>query len=158
MGENAPLCHKARAMFLGEYEHTIDDKGRLTIPAKFRDELESGLVITRGLDGCLWAYPRGEWEKVTEKIAELPSSDQNVRNFVRFFFSSAFDSIPDRQGRVLIPQNLREYAGISSETAVIGVMNRLELWSPTKWADVFAKVEENPEAIVSQLQDLGINF
>lgn len=145
-------------MFLGEYEHTIDDKGRLTIPARFRDELESGIVITRGLDGCLWAYPRGEWENVTEKISQLPTADQNVRNFVRFFFSNAFDSIPDRQGRVLIPQNLRDFAGISGETSVIGVNNRVELWAPTKWNEVRTKVEEDPEAFVSKLQDLGVNF
>lgn len=145
-------------MFLGEFEHTIDDKGRLTIPAKFRDELESGIVITRGLDGCLWAYPRAEWEIVTEKISQLPSTSQAARNFSRFFFSSAHDSIPDRQGRVLLPQILRDYADITGEAVIIGVNKRVELWSPDKWAKAFAEVEENPEAIVSQLQELGINF
>ncbi len=145
-------------MFLGEFSHTIDDKGRLTIPARFRDELEGGIVITRGLDGCLWAYPRVEWERLAEKIAQAPSTNQAVRNFVRFMFSSAFDSIPDRQGRVIIPQNLREYAGIDNEATVIGVMNRVEIWNPGRWTDVFSKVEEDPEAIVAQLQELGFEI
>lgn len=144
-------------MFLGEYEHTIDDKGRLTIPAKFRDELAGGMVITRGLDGCLWAYSRAEWEILAEKIAKLPTTtNQAVRNFARFMFSSAFDSIPDRQGRIIIPQNLRTYAGINSETVVIGVMNRVEIWNPQKWGEVVSAVEEDPQAIAMQLEDLGI--
>lgn len=143
-------------MFLGEFEHTIDGKGRLTIPAKFRDELESGVIVTRGLDGCLWAYNRAEWEKLAEKIASMPTTNPAARNFARFMFSSAFDSIPDRQGRILIPQNLREYSGIESETVVIGVMNRVEIWNPQKWADVVTNVEADPEQFVTQLQDLGI--
>ncbi len=143
-------------MFLGEFAHTIDDKGRLTIPAKFRDDLASGVVITRGLDGCLWAYSRSEWEQLAEKISKLPTTNQAARNFSRFMFANAFDSIPDRQGRVLIPQNLRDYANIESDTIIIGVMNRLELWNPTQWGQVMAAVEEDPEAIVAQLQDLGI--
>ncbi len=143
-------------MFLGEFEHTIDDKGRLTIPAKFRPELEGGVVITRGLDGCLWAYSRSEWEILAEKIAKMPTTNQAARNFARFMFSSAFDSVPDRQGRIIVPQNLRDYADITSETVVIGVMNRVELWQPEKWSQVVSAVEEDPEAIVSQLQDLGI--
>ena len=143
-------------MFLGEFEHTIDDKGRLTIPAKFRDELEGGLVVTRGLDGCLWGYSRAEWEKLAEKIAQMPTTNQAARNFARFMFSSAFDSVPDRQGRVLVPQNLRDYAGITNETVIIGVMNRVEIWHPTKWSEVVNAVEEDPEEIVAQLQDLGI--
>ena len=143
-------------MFLGEFEHTIDDKGRLTIPAKFRDELESGIVITRGLDGCLWAYSRAEWEVLAEKISKMPTTNQAARNFARFMFSSAFDSIPDRQGRILLPQNLRDYAIIQNETVIIGVMNRLEIWNPAKWAKVLMEVEQDTETIVAQLQDLGI--
>ncbi|MEM7345759.1 MAG: division/cell wall cluster transcriptional repressor MraZ, partial [Chloroflexota bacterium] len=138
-------------MFLGEFEHTIDDKGRLTIPAKFRDELEGGVVVTRGLDGCLWAYGRSEWENLAEKIAKLPTTTNGAaRNFARFMFSSAFDSIPDRQGRILIPQNLRDYADITNETVIIGVMNRVEIWQPTKWNAVLTAVEDDPEAIVAQ--------
>ncbi|GIK36398.1 MAG: transcriptional regulator MraZ [Chloroflexota bacterium] len=143
-------------MFLGEYSHTIDDKGRLTIPAKFRDELESGVVITRGLDGCLWAYGRSEWDTLADKIGQLPTTNQAARNFSRFMFSSAFDSIPDRQGRILLPQKLRDYAGIQDETVIIGVKNKLEIWNPATWAGVVANVEQGTEEIVAQLQDLGI--
>lgn len=143
-------------MFLGEFEHTIDGKGRLTIPAKFRDELESGVVVTRGLDGCLWAYGRSEWEKLAEKIAQMPTTNPAARNFARFMFSNAFDSIPDRQGRVLIPQSLRDYASIQNETVVIGVMNRVEIWNPESWKAVLSDVENDPDDLLSQLQDLGI--
>ncbi len=143
-------------MFLGGYSHTIDDKGRLTIPAKFRDELESGVVITRGLDGCLWAYGRSEWETLAEKIAKLPTTNPAARNFARFMFSNAFDSIPDRQGRILLPQELRDYAGIQNETMIIGVMNKLEIWNPDKWNQIVSQVENDTDGIVAQLQDLGI--
>ncbi len=143
-------------MFLGNYEHTIDDKGRLTIPSKFREELEGGVVVTRGLDGCLWAFSRSEWEILAEKISGLPTTNQAARNFARLMFSNASDSIPDRQGRVLIPQSLRDYAGIESETILIGVMNRVEIWQPAKWSEVATKVEEDQEAIAAQLEDLGI--
>ncbi len=113
-------------------------------------------MITRGLDGCLWAYSRAEWEVLAEKISRMPTTNQAARNFARFMFSSAFDSIPDRQGRVLLPQNLRDYAIIQNETVIIGVMNRLEIWNPGKWAEVLTEVEKDTETIVAQLQDLGI--
>jgi MraZ protein len=143
-------------MFLGEYAHTIDDKGRLTIPAKFRDELEGGVVVTRGLDGCLWAYGRAEWESLAEKIGKLPTTNEAARNFSRFMFSGAFDSVPDRQGRILVPQNLRDYADIQADTVIIGVMNRLEIWNPARWSKVVTQVEQDPTAMAAQLQDLGI--
>ncbi len=143
-------------MFLGNYEHTIDDKGRLTIPSKFREELEGGVVVTRGLDGCLWAFTRSEWEILAEKISQLPTTNPAARNFARLMFANASDSIPDKQGRVLLPQSLRDSAGIGNETILIGVMNRVEIWNPAKWAEVATKVEEDQEAIASQLEDLGI--
>ncbi|RMF04297.1 MAG: transcriptional regulator MraZ [Chloroflexi bacterium] len=146
-------------MFLGQYSHTVDDKGRLTIPSRFRADLEGGVVITRGLDGCLWAYPRSEWDRQVEAINALPTTtNAAARNFVRFFFSNASDSVPDRQGRVLIPQNLRDYAAITSETVVVGVNNRVEIWNPERWAEVFNKVEADPDAMMSQLQDMGISL
>lgn len=146
-------------MFLGQYSHTVDDKGRLTIPSRFRAELEGGVVITRGMDGCLWAYPRYEWDKQVEAINALPTTtNAAARNFVRFIFSNASDSVPDRQGRVLIPQNLRDHAAIANETVVVGVNNRVEIWSPERWAEVFNKVEADPEAMMSQLQEMGISL
>ncbi len=139
-------------MFLGEFAHTIDDKGRLTIPAKFREELVSGIVITRGLDGCLWAYSRSEWEILAGRISQMPTTNRPARNFARFMFSSAFDSLPDRQGRILITQDLRDYADIQSETVIIGVMNRIEIWNPDRWAQILKEVEDVPENIMAQLE------
>jgi MraZ protein len=143
-------------MFLGEFSHALDEKGRLTIPARFRDELAGGLVVTRGIDHCLSVYPRQGWNDLAERIAKLPLSQRNARNFTRLMFSGAADFIPDRQGRVLIPQGLREYAGLDSEAIVIGLYDKLEIWSPDNWTMVRAEVEESPESIAEQLQELGI--
>ena len=143
-------------MFLGEFSHNFDEKGRLTIPAKFRDELAGGLVVTRGIDRCLFVFPRPVWEILADRIAKLPMTDRSARNFGRLMFSGAADFVPDRQGRVLVPQGLREYAGLDSEAVVIGLHNRLEIWEPTQWATVKAEVEENPDAIAQQLHELGI--
>ena len=143
-------------MFLGEFSHNLDDKGRLTIPAKFRDELAGGLVITRGIDRCLAVYPRQGWDALAERIAQLPLTQRDARNFSRLMFSGAADFIPDRQGRVLIPQGLREYAGLDSEAVIIGLYDRLEIWNPELWAQVKSEVEENPESIAEQLHELGI--
>jgi MraZ protein len=143
-------------MFLGEFAHTFDDKGRLTIPAKFRDELAGGVVVTRGIDRCLLVFPRPVWDILAERIAKLPLTERNARNFNRLMFSGAADSVPDRQGRVLIPQGLREYARLDGEAVVIGLYDRLEIWDPLQWANIKAEVEENPDAIAQQLQELGI--
>jgi MraZ protein len=143
-------------MFLGEFSHSFDDKGRLTIPAKFRDELAGGVVVTRGIDRCLFVFPRPVWDVLAERIAKLPLSERNARNFGRLMFSGAADFVPDRQGRVLVPQGLREYAGLDSEAVVIGLYDRLEIWNPAQWASVKAEVEENPESIAQQLHELGI--
>ena len=143
-------------MFLGEFSHNLDDKGRLTIPAKFRDELAGGVVITRGIDRCLSVFPRAGWDSLAERIAQLPITQRNARNFGRLMFSGAADFIPDRQGRVLIPQGLRAYAGLDGEAVVIGLYDRLEIWKPELWADVKAKVEEDPESIAEQLYEIGI--
>ena len=143
-------------MFFGEFEHTIDSKGRLTIPAKFRDALANGIVITRGLDGCLWAFTKAEWENVSEKIASLSVANAQSRGFTRFMFASAFEAIPDRNGRIIIPAKLLDYASIQNDIVITGMMNKLELWTPEKWADEPATVTEDPEAVVAQLADLGI--
>jgi MraZ protein len=143
-------------MFLGEFSHALDDKGRLTVPAKFRDELAGGLVVTRGIDRCLFVFPREVWDNLAERIAHLPLTQRNARNFSRLMFSGASDFIPDRQGRVLIPQGLREYAGLDGDAIIIGLYDRLEIWNPGNWANVKTEVEEDPESIAEQLQELGI--
>lgn len=143
-------------MFLGEFEHSIDSKGRLTIPAKFKEQLAGGIVITRGLDGCLWAYSREEWQKVSEKIISLPMAKTEARRFTRFMFSSASESIPDRNGRVIIPQKLLQHANIDRDVVVAGVMNKIEIWNPERWQEEQNTVTEDPESLAAQLADLGI--
>ncbi len=142
-------------MFLGEYTHTLDDKGRLTIPAKFRDQLEHGLVITRGLDGCLFVFTHKDWQRLTEILGEkLPFTQGSGRQLSRFFFAGADDSTIDRQGRILIPAYLREYAQLESEVIVAGANTRLELWNPEQWRAAMAQVEANVEVIAEQFGNI----
>ncbi|KRK58830.1 cell division protein MraZ [Fructilactobacillus fructivorans] len=122
-----------RAMFMGEYRHHIDTKGRLIIPAKFRDLLGDKFVITRGLDGCLFGYTEEEWQKVQEKINKLPFNKKDARMFARFFFSAATECDIDKQGRVNIPTSLRKYAGLTKNCVLAGVSTRFEIWDASKW-------------------------
>jgi len=121
------------AMFLGEFVHTIDDKGRLTIPARFRAELATGLVVTRGLDRCLAIYPMAEWEQLAERVKSLPMTDRYARAFKRLVFANASNLVPDKQGRVVIPPNLRDEIGLANEVVVTGLNNYIEVWNPEEW-------------------------
>ena len=123
-------------MFLGEFRHTIDEKGRLTIPAKFRGQLAAGMVVTRGFDRNLMAYDLQGWEELAERVKSLPISDPSAREFRRRVFSGAIDLIPDRQGRVLLPPYLREFAGIDAEVVIAGMYNHLEIWNADDWTPV----------------------
>ncbi|MBI4496459.1 MAG: division/cell wall cluster transcriptional repressor MraZ [Chloroflexi bacterium] len=120
-------------MFLGEYEHSIDQKGRLAIPARFRESLQSGLVLARGLDRCISAYPWDEWKALAEKLAALPMTHSNVRRLTRTTFSSAFRVDLDAQGRILLPQPLRDYAAIHDAAVLVGMHRLFEIWSPGLW-------------------------
>lgn len=141
-------------MFLGEYTHTIDDKGRITIPAKFRGELAAGLVVARGFDRNLMAFPRDEWVALAAKIAERPLSDEKVRDFRRRVFSGADDATPDRQGRIIIPHHLREFAGLDGEVVIAGNLNYIELWNAEAWQSVRETIEDNNDA--RRWDDLGV--
>jgi MraZ protein len=129
-------------MFLGEYVHTIDDKGRLAVPARFRADLAAGLVVTRGIDRCLAIYPLEEWKRLAEQVSALPMTDRRARAFRRLVFANASDVIPDKQGRVLIPPRLREYAGINGEVVVTGLDTYIEVWSPEAWNEERTRVED----------------
>ena len=120
-------------MYTGEYNHTIDTKGRLTFPAKFRDSLGEKFVVTKGLDGCLFVFDTQEWQKLTEKLASLPLTDKGARQFTRFFLAGAVDVEVDKQGRILLPANLRQFAGIEKEVVLIGVGKRAEIWSKERY-------------------------
>ena len=141
-------------MFLGEYQYIIDDKGRLTIPAKFRRPLLNGLVITRGLDRNLTIYPLDEWAKLVEKIERLPLGDPQARKLRRLIFAGASDVEPDKQGRVNIPAYLLEYGAISKEVIVAGVNAYIELWAPEQWQSVRIALEDEDNA--SRWISLGI--
>ncbi len=135
---------------MGEYQHTIDTKGRMIIPAKFRDGLGEQFVLTRGLDQCLFGYPISEWKLIEEKLKALPLTKKDARAFTRFFFSGAVECELDKQGRINIASNLLQYAKLEKECVVIGVSNRIELWSKSIWEqyteeqeDSFAEIAEN---------------
>ncbi|HEY4691254.1 MAG TPA: division/cell wall cluster transcriptional repressor MraZ [Anaerolineae bacterium] len=120
-------------MFLGEFSHTIDDKGRLTLPAKFRAEFAGGIVVTRGIDKCLFAFPLSEWQTLAQRVSGLPLTEPQAREFQRLLFSGASDDVPDKQGRVLIPQYLREYATLDGEVIIAGLNTHVEIWNVDAW-------------------------
>jgi MraZ protein len=142
-------------MFFGEYYHNFDDKGRLTLPAKFREMLAGGVFATRSLDRCLWVFPRAVWEPLAKRIGELSITDPEAQAFIRHMFAGGADIIPDRQGRVLVPPKLREYASLDGEAVIVGLYNRLEIWNPADWAEVSTKVESDPGPIARKLTELG---
>ena len=120
-------------MFFGEYNHTIDTKGRVSVPAKFREQLGDTFILTKGLDNCLFIYPQNEWKIMEDKLKQLPLTNRDARAFVRFFFSGATECELDNQGRIRIPNNLREYALLDKEAVMIGVATRIEVWSQQEW-------------------------
>ena len=143
-------------MLLGEYKHNLDIKGRVAIPAKFREELKSGAIITRGLDNCLFIFTNKEWEVLAQKLVALPLAQANSRAFVRLMLSGAMDVEVDSQGRVLIPDYLRKYAGISKSVVIAGLYNRIEVWDADTWEKYKAKTESSSDEIAEKLGELGI--
>lgn len=143
-------------MFMGEYIHTIDGKGRLIIPVKFRDALGEVFIVTKGLDHCLFVYPRQEWETLEKKLRELPFTQPEVRSFVRFFFSGATECELDKQGRILLPANLRNYAQLEKDLVLVGVSSRVEIWSQTLWAEYSQQAEDAYANAAESLVHLGI--
>jgi MraZ protein len=142
-------------MFLGEYQHSLDPKGRIIVPSKFREELGDRFITTKGLDNCLFLYPMDEWKIIEEKLRALPFTRADVRSFARFFFSGASELEIDRQGRILLPANLREYAGIEKELTIIGVGARVEIWANEKWAPYNQTAQSSYEVIAENLVGLG---
>jgi len=130
-------------MFMGEYHHSIDNKGRVIVPSKFREELGEMFIITRGLDQCLFGYPLSEWKVIEEKLKSLPLTKKDARAFTRFFFSGATESELDKQGRINIPAPLMQYAKLEKECVILGVSNRIEIWSKQIWEDYFSQSEES---------------
>ncbi|MGZ7443679.1 division/cell wall cluster transcriptional repressor MraZ [Paenibacillus sp. TH7-28] len=145
-------------MFMGEFQHSIDDKGRIIIPAKFRDLLGSAFVVTRGLDQCLFVYPMQEWEVLEQKLKALPLMKSDARAFTRFFFSGATECEWDKQGRVNLPSNLRQYAKLEKDCVVLGVSNRVEIWSRDTWEQYFQQSEDTFNEIAEKLVDFNFDL
>ena len=142
-------------MFKGEYSHSVDAKGRIIMPAKFREILGDEFVVTKGLDGCLFVYPNEEWQNIENKFREIPLTTKDARKFSRFFFAGAADCEVDKQGRVLIPAVLREFAGLSKEVVLVGVLNRIEIWSKERWLD---NEYDDMDEIAEHMAALGLGI
>ena len=138
-------------MFIGEYHHSIDDKGRLIIPSKFREELGNNFIITRGIENCLFVYSMESWEKIVNKLETLPFTKKDARAFIRFFLSGASEAEFDKQGRINITSPLISYANITKECVVIGTGDRLEIWSEESWNDFFASAKDSMSDIAENL-------
>ena len=144
-------------MFMGEYHHTIDEKGRITIPSKLRDELGEEFIVTKGLDGCLFIYPKDEWNNIAQKYKELPNT-KDARNYLRFFLSGAVLSVFDKQGRINITQPLIKYADLTKDCIIIGVNERLEIWSKDRWEEFLSNNEDSISDIADKLFAPNLNI
>lgn len=157
LGKGWTALDKARkTIFLGEYRHKIDDKSRLALPIKFRDELKEGVVITKGLENCLFVYPSADWQVLAKKISKLPLTQANARAFARLMLAGAIDVKLDKQGRIILPAYLRQYASLKNKVVIAGVYNRLEIWSRGRWGKYKKNAEENSSEIAESLSGLGI--
>jgi len=143
-------------MFIGEYRHNLDSKGRISMPVKFRSELGSSAIVTKGLDACLFVYPKEEWQKMSEKLAQLPISSSSARSFSRLMLSGAMELEFDKQGRAVLPAYLREYAGLKGDIVATGVLNRVELWDEGTWKEYNDSSESNATANAEKLSDWDI--
>jgi MraZ protein len=143
-------------MLIGEYTHTIDDKKRLSLPAKFRKELGGRVVVTHGLDQCLFVYPLKEWQKVSEKLSELSMGQSDSRSFNRFMLAGAVEAEIDSLGRILIPEYLKEFGRLESKTVVIGVHSRVEIWNEKAWAEYKKKIMQQADVLAQKLGEIGV--
>ena len=145
-------------MFMGEYSHTIDTKGRLIIPSKFREELGETFVVTKGLDGCLFVFSDEEWKAFEIKLKSLPLTNKNARQFARFFVAGVTPCELDKQGRILLPATLREFAGLEKDVVLTGMLNRIEIWSKEKWNENNSLDDVAMDEIAEQMTDLGFGI
>ena len=143
-------------MLLGEYQHNLDNKGRVAIPAKFKEKLAAGAIITRGIDNCLFVFASKEWEVLAQKLVALPIDQANSRAFVRLMLAGAMDVALDNQGRILVPDYLRQYADLKKQVVIAGLYNRVEIWDAQKWQEYKKKTEGASEEIAEKLGELGI--
>jgi MraZ protein len=147
---------RRESVFLGEYSHSLDEKGRVVMPSKFRTGLDDGCVVTKGQEHCIYVFPMDRWEEESSKVLKLPRTDRRARNFSRSFFASASDQALDRQGRVQIPESLRRYAGLEKDLTVVGVADRIEVWAADTWRTVAEEADVYYSEIEEALSEDGI--
>lgn len=145
-------------MFTGEYQHSLDEKGRLSMPAKFREVLGERFMVTKGLDSCLFVYPQSEWRILEDKLKNLPFTNKDARAFARLFFAGASECEVDRQGRILIIGNLRDYASLAKDVVIIGVGTRIEIWSKEAWEGYSQNTQSNYEELAEKIMELDLGF
>lgn len=143
-------------MFMGEYSHSVDAKGRLIVPAKFREQLGEQFVVTKGVDGCLYGYSDEEWKRIEEKFRQVNLTTKDARKFMRFFFAGAASCEVDKQGRILIPSVLREFAGLEKDVVLVGVLSKIEIWDKERYED--ASVYGDMDEIVEHMAELGLSI
>jgi MraZ protein len=143
-------------MFIGEYQHNIDEKGRMAVPIKFRSRLGKGTTVTRGLDRCLFVFTEIEWQELAKKLVALPMAQANSRAFARLMLAGAMEVVLDSQGRILLPDYLRQYAGLKKQAVVVGVYSRMEIWDEHSWQQYKAETESHSNEIAERLSQLGI--
>ena len=145
-------------MFMGEYNHTIDAKGRLIVPVKFREILGDNFIVTKGLDGCLFVYPNDEWTRFEEKLKSLPLTNKNARQFTRFLLAGAAACEVDKQGRILLPQVLREFASLEKDVVLVGVASRIEIWSRERWDESMNTYDGDMDEVAENMESLGFSI
>ncbi|MGN0317635.1 MAG: division/cell wall cluster transcriptional repressor MraZ [Lachnospira sp.] len=145
-------------MLMGEYNHTIDTKGRIIVPAKFREVLGDTFVVTKGLDNCLFVYPNDEWQKFEEKLQTLPLTNKNARQFTRFFLAGAATVEVDKQGRILLPPVLREFAALEKDIVLVGVASRIEIWSKSRWEESISTYDSDMDEVAENMEALGFSI
>ena len=143
-------------MLIGEYKHTLDIKKRLSVPSKWREDLGSKLIVTRGLDNCLFVYPQAQWRKITEKVSQLPLGQADTRSFNRFFLSGAVEVEVDSVGRILVPDFLKDFAGLDSKVVLAGIYDRVEIWAENKWEEYKSRIEGQADQLAEKLGEIGV--
>ena len=147
---------EVKPLLIGEYEHSIDTKGRLIMPSKLKEDIGEKFVVTKGLDGCLFVYSQEEWKTFEDKLRTFPLTNKDARALIRFFLAGAMECEIDKQGRFLIPGNLREFAGLEKEVVIIGVLNKIEIWSKDKWLKYSEEENNSADEIAEKMSNLGI--
>lgn len=145
-------------MFMGEYSHTIDAKGRIIVPVKFRESLGDNFVVTKGLDNCLFVYTKEDWQKFEEKLSTLPLTNKDARKFTRFFLAGAAEMEVDKQGRILIPSVLREFASLEKDVVFVGVGSRIEIWNRAGWDESISGYDDDMDEVAENMDSLGFTI